>query len=60
MIKINITNELLNTLIEIEKNKLILENTKVPVELSNKLRKNTRKRSSYASNAIEGNPLSYE
>ena len=60
MIKINLTNQLLNSLIDIEKNKIILENTKVPVELSNKFRKNTRKRSSYASNAIEGNPLTYE
>ena len=51
MIKIAINNELLKSLIEIEKNKTILENTKVPVELSNKFRKNTRKRSSYASNA---------
>lgn len=60
MIKINLNNYLLNALIEIEKNKTILESTYVPVELSNKFRKNTRKRSSYASNAIEGNPLSYE
>ncbi len=60
MIKIKLNNNLLNSLIDIEKNKTILENTKVPVELSNKFRKNTRKRSSYASNAIEGNPLSYE
>jgi Fic family protein len=60
MIKITLNNELLKSLIEIERNKTILENTKVPVELSNKFRKNTRKRSSYASNAIEGNPLSYE
>ena len=60
MIKIKLNNNLLNSLIDIEKNKTILENTKVPIELSNKFRKNTRKRSSYASNAIEGNPLSYE
>lgn len=60
MIKIKLNNNLLNSLIDIERNKTILENTKVPVELSNKFRKNTRKRSSYASNAIEGNPLSYE
>ena len=60
MIKIILNNQLLNSLIKIEQNKTILENTKVPVELSNKFRKNTRKRSSYASNAIEGNPLSYE
>ena len=60
MIKVSLNNDLLNALLDIEKNKTILENTKVPVELSNKFRKNTRKRSSYASNAIEGNPLSYE
>lgn len=60
MIKVNLNNKLLNSLIDIEKNKTILENTKVPVELSNKFRKNTRKRSSYASNSIEGNPLSFE
>lgn len=59
MIKLTLNNALLNVLIEIEKNKTILENTRVPMELSNKFRKNTRKRSSYASNAIEGNPLSY-
>ena len=45
MIKISLNNKLLNSLIEIEKNKTILENTKVPIELSNKFRKNTRKRS---------------
>ena len=60
MIKVFLDNKLLNSIIEIEKNKTILENTKVPIELSNKFRKNTRKRSSYASNAIEGNPLSYQ
>lgn len=60
MIKITLNNQLLNSIIKIEQNKIILENTKVPVELSNKFRKNARKRSSYASNVIEGNPLSYE
>ena len=60
MIKVNLTNTILDYIIEIEKNKTILESTKVPLELSNKFRKNTRKKSSYASNAIEGNPLSYE
>ena len=60
MIKVILNNNLLNSLIEIERNKTILEKTKVPTELSNKFRKNTRKRSSYASNVIEGNPLSFE
>ena len=48
MIKVVLNNNLLNSIIDIEKNKTILENTRVPIELSNKLRKNTRKRSSYA------------
>lgn len=60
MIHISLTNELMNKLIEIERNKVLLENTKVPVELSNKFRKNTRKRTTYASNAIEGNPLTFD
>lgn len=59
MINIKLTNSMLDSIIKIEKNKILLENTFVPVELSNKFRKNTRKMSSFASNAIEGNPLSY-
>ena len=60
MIKVVLTNEILNSLLLIEKNRTALEQVSVPVSLSNKLRKNTRKRSSYASNRIEGNPLSFE
>ena len=60
MIKVCLDNKIMNYIVEIEKNRFILENTKVPVELSNKFRKNTRKVSSYASNNIEGNPLSFE
>ena len=59
MIKINITNDILNKIIEIEKNKTILENTKVPVNLQNAFRKNTKKKTTYYSNAIEGNLLTY-
>ena len=60
MIKVNLTNEILKKLIQIEKNRDAMERTSLPVTLSNRLRKNTRKRSSYASNRIEGNPLSFE
>lgn len=60
MIKAILTNYILNSLLNIEKNKTILENTKIPTILSNRFRKNTKKKSTYASNAIEGNPLSYE
>ena len=60
MIKVVLTNEILNSIISIEKNKDALNRIKIPVFLSNKFRKNTKKRSSYASNKIEGNPLTIE
>ena len=43
MIKVMLNNGLVNSLIVIEKNRTILENTRVPLELSNKFRKNTKK-----------------
>ena len=60
MIKPLINNEILNKILEIEKNKFALNSVTIPTNLSNKFRKNTKKRSSYASNKIEGNPLTYE
>lgn len=60
MIKVELDNGILNSIIEIEKNKNSLDLVKIPINLSNKFRKNTKKRSSYASNKIEGNPLTYE
>ena len=60
MIKITLTNEILNAILSIEKNKDALNQIKIPVSLSNRFRKNTKKRSSYASNKIEGNPLTID
>ena len=60
MIKTILNNDILNKILEIEKNKDTLNLAKIPINLSNKFRKNTKKRSSYASNHIEGNPLTYE
>ena len=60
MIKITLTNEILNAILSIEKNKETLNQIKIPVSLSNRFRKNTKKRSSYASNKIEGNPLTID
>ena len=60
MIKSFIDNEILAAILEIEKNKNSLDLVKIPANLSNTFRKNTRKRTSYASNKIEGNPLTYE
>ncbi len=60
MIKVVLSNEILNRLIQIEKNRDALDSISLTETLSSKLRKNTRKRSSYASNRIEGNPLTFE
>ena len=60
MIKVKLDNDILNSILDIEKNKNFLDLVKIPINLSNKFRKNTKKRSSYASNKIEGNPLTYE
>ncbi len=60
MIKAILSNEIMNSILKIERNRDVLNQVKIPVSLSNRLRKNTKKRSSYASNRIEGNPLTYE
>lgn len=57
MIKITLTNSILNTILRIETRKVLLSQVHIPTAISNKLRKNTKKVSSYASNHIEGNPL---
>src|SRR5574344_2067536 len=60
MIKIAITNAILNALLRIEANRTKLSGVHVPLALSNKLRKGSNKTSSSAATKIEGNPLSYE
>ena len=60
MIKVVLTNEILNSILDIEKYKELLNQVTIPVSLSNKFRKNTKKRSTYASNKIEGNPLTFD
>lgn len=60
MINVVLTNEILNSILDIEKNKELLNQVTIPVSLSNKFRKNTKKRSTYASNKIEGNPLTFD
>lgn len=60
MITVKIDNDILNFILGIEKNKDALNRVKLPINLSNKFRKNTKKRSTYASNKIEGNPLTLE
>ena len=58
MIRAVLTNEILRYITEIEKNRFIVSSVKLSRSVSGKLRKNSKKKSSYASNKIEGNPLS--
>ena len=58
MIKFTLTNEILKYITEIEKNRFQVSSVKLSKSIANKLRKNSKKKSSYASNKIEGNPLS--
>ena len=58
MIKATLTNEILRYITEIEKNRYRVSTVKMSGSVVGKLRKNSKKKSSYASNKIEGNPLS--
>jgi Fic family protein len=57
MIKCILNNEILKYIIEIDKNRFQAESVKISRSVTNRLRKNSKKKSSYASNRIEGNPL---
>jgi Fic family protein len=57
MIKVTLTNEILKYITEIEKNRYIVSKTPLSHTATSKLRKNSKKKSSYASTKIEGNPL---
>lgn len=58
MIKAKLTNEILGYITEIEKNRYKVSTVTISDSVAGKLRKNSKKKSSYASNRIEGNPLS--
>lgn len=60
MIKVTLTNEILKYITQIDKNRYEVASIKLPKTVANKLRKNSKKMSSYASTKIEGNPLSQE
>lgn len=60
MIKVTITNEILKRISAIDENRFSLRTIELPQVTKNKLRKNSKKKSSYASNKIEGNPLTEE
>lgn len=58
MIKVTLTNEILKYITEIDKNRYKVSSVKLSTSVAKKLRKNSKKKSSYASTKIEGNPLS--
>ena len=57
MIKVTLTNDILKKIALIDENRFSLSTIELPVMTKNRLRKNSKKKSSYASNKIEGNPL---
>ena len=57
MIKVALTNDILKKISAIDENRFLLGTVELPQITRNKLRKNSKKKSSYASNKIEGNPL---
>ena len=52
MIKVTLTNEILRYITEIEQNRYKVSSVKLSKTVMNKLRKNSKKKSSYASNKI--------
>ncbi|MCM1223479.1 MAG: Fic family protein [Lachnospiraceae bacterium] len=60
LIKVNLTNDILKRISAIDQNRHSLSTVAIPPTAVNKLRKNSKKKSSYASNKIEGNPLTEE
>ena len=58
MMKVSLNNEILKYITEIDKNRYKLSAVKLKRTVVSKLRKNSKRKSSYASTKIEGNPLS--
>ena len=58
MIRVPLNNKIMDYIIRIDRNRVEVSSIRLPVSLSDRLRKNSKKRSAYSSNKIEGNPLS--
>ena len=58
MLKVSLTNEILKYITNIDENRYKVSEVTLSVDVASKLRKNSKKKSSYASTKIEGNPLS--
>ena len=57
VIKVTLTNEILKRISGIDENRFSLSTIEMPPATKNRLKKNSKKKSAYASNKIEGNPL---
>ena len=57
MIQVPLTNDILKKITAIDENRFSLRIIELPQVTNNRLRKNSKKKSSYASNKLEGNPL---
>lgn len=57
MIKVTLSNDILKRISAIDENRFSLSVIELPPMTKNRLRKNSKKKSSYASNKLEGNPL---
>lgn len=57
MIKVTLSNDILKKISAIDENRFSLSVIELPPMTKNRLRKNSKKKSSYASNKLEGNPL---
>ena len=57
MIQVTLTNEILKRISAIDENRFSLNTVELPPITKNRLRKNSKKKSSHASTKIEGNPL---
>lgn len=60
MIKVTLTNDILKKISAIDENRFLLREIELPIMIKNRLRKNSKKKSSYASTKLEGNPLTEE
>ncbi len=60
MIKVPLSNEILSKISAIDQNRFSVNALSLPPVTANRLRKNSKKKRSYSSNKIEGNPLSEE
>lgn len=57
MIRVTLSNDILKVISAIDENRFSLSTIDIPPVTRNKLRKNSKKKSAFSSNKIEGNPL---